>query len=897
MAHKHSVYDTDTHFLIDPITREIKNENLLKVRIMQGDHNSERYSFELPRYIEGHDMSTCGTIKIHYININNTTKESVKDIYLVDDMEISEDTEHVVFTWLLKDTATRHVGGLNFRISFYCMTDEVIDYRWNTAIYSSISVGEGIDNTEAIATEYSDILEAWKSELSEEIANMGGGTYSSIEPMEDDIPKVFFDEAIPQTKTETVTKFRYISKTQDISGYAEFKAQGNSSMSYPKKNMTVKMYEDEACETKLKVDFKGWGKQSKHVYKANWIDLTHARNIVSARLWAEIVKSRSNYAELPVLLRTSPNQGAVDGFPVKVYSQGIYQGRYTLNIPKDKWTTNMDDDLETHCILCGENYVSGCFRAIANINGSDWTDEIHDTVPTSIKTRWNEVITFVMNSTDEEFKTNLSNYFDVESLIDYYIFGIVSCGLDAFGKNQLFFTYDGIKWIASMYDMDATWGLWWNGSSFVDYDYARNEFQDFKDGEGNLLYIKLENNFINEIKERASELLNDVLSIPNIINEFERFTDISSLDLVKEDYASTTASGSFTGIPQTSKNNIQQIRDYVVNRYSYCMEYFESLIEPILCTGITLNKSTLEITDTTPVTLVATIEPSDTTETVVWESDDTNVATVSNGVVTPIAKGTCTITATCGSVSATCTVIVDIEEIVTYTITRNLVGCTSSSEITSINEGTSHTETISVNNGYMMEGATTSITMGDDDISSLFVDGVLNISSVTGDIVINIECAIDPNATLYPFENGTKTLSNGTVIEVTDGNHLHIEYIGGSGNINTNVGFILDEDDVMTNIAVDSSKQIFNLQEGDIVRTVTKFGESHTATSKHSFFLYTSSKTTINLINDTTTEVDNTMTMTENAVVRTVGYYMGGSGSDCVVDIEVEIYVNNVRYV
>lgn len=277
------------------------------------------------------------------------------------------------------------------------------------------------------------------------------------------------------------------------------------------------------------------------------------------------------------MLRTSPNQGAVDGFPVKVYSKGIYQGRYTLNIPKDAWMANMDDSLDNHCILCGENYVSGCFRATASINGSDWTDEVHDTVPNSIKTRWNEVIYFVMNSTDEEFVTNLENYFFVDSLIDYYIFGLVSCGLDAFGVNQLYFTYDGIKWIASMYDMDSTWGLWWTGASFVASNYARAEFQDFKDGPGNLLYIRLEQLFTERIKERYTELKNGALSVSNIINHFERFTDIASLDLVKEDYARTTANGAFTSIPSQTTNNIQQIRKFVVERYTYCDGYISGL--------------------------------------------------------------------------------------------------------------------------------------------------------------------------------------------------------------------------------------------------------------------------------------------------------------------------------
>lgn len=410
------------------------------------------------------------------------------------------------------------------------------------------------------------------------IPDSGGNVdYVGVEPAEDDIPKVFFGGALQQTKDEKVVPFRYISKTDDFSGYAEIKAQGNSSMSYPKKNQTVKMFADEACDSKMKKDFKGWGKQNKHVYKANWIDITHARNIVSARLWGDVVKSRANYAELPELLRTSPNQGAVDGFPVKVYADGVYQGRYTLNIPKDAWMANMDKDLDTHCILCGENYVSGCFRAAANINESDWTDEIHDTVPASIKTRWNQVISFVMNSTDEEFRANLNQYFYVDSLIDYYLFGLASCGLDAFGKNQLYMTYDGQKWIATMYDMDSTWGLYWNGSKFVSSSYGRDEYEDYVNSTGNLLYVRLEQLFWSELQTRWAELKSGALSIENIINRFERFTDIAPAELVKEDYASTTGGGKFTGIPSQTTNNIQQIRSFALARLAWTDGYVAAL--------------------------------------------------------------------------------------------------------------------------------------------------------------------------------------------------------------------------------------------------------------------------------------------------------------------------------
>lgn len=497
--------------------------------------------------------------------------------------------------------------------------------------------------------------------VKEEIKNALEGRVSSFEPEDNDIPKVFINGAIPTTKDDVQAEMTYISKTLSFHAYIDIKCQGTSSMKYPKKNFTIKLFSDNERSEKLKVNFRDWGKQNKFCLKANWIDLSHARNVVSARIWGDIVKSRDNYDSLPELLRNSPNVGAVDGFPIKVYTNGVYQGRYTWNIPKDKWMTNMDDELNTHCILCGENYDSGCFRSLPIIDESDWSDEIHDICPDNIKSNWSEVINFIMTSSDEDFKANLGNYFDIPSLIDYHIFGLAMCGLDSYGKNQIYMTYDGAKWIASMYDMDSTWGLYWNGETLVPPEYARTKFEDMvNERQGNLLYERLEKNFYEELQNRWVELKQSALSLTNIINRFERFTDIFTQELIREDYASTTANGSYNGIPSVSKNNIQQIRNFAAARRSWTDEYIITLtpIERVPCTGITLSASELVFTASGKQTLIATVEPSTTTDKIVWETSDDGVATVSNGIVTAVFNGNATITATCGDYSATCNVSV-----------------------------------------------------------------------------------------------------------------------------------------------------------------------------------------------------------------------------------------------
>ena len=496
-------------------------------------------------------------------------------------------------------------------------------------------------------------------------SGVGGSTPVALtEPYGDDIPRFFLSEGIlPTTKISTTMKFEYISKNKRYSGYVDIKCQGTSSMSYPKKNFSIKTYNDKALATKMKIDFMNWGNQNKFVLKANYIDISHARNIVSARLWGDIVETRENYSELPELLRTSANNGAIDGFFVKVYANGVYQGRYTMTIPKDGWMANMDKSLDEHCILCGENYGSGLFRETALINGSDWSDELHDEVPAPIVTRWNQVINFVMKSSDSEFKANIGQYFDLTSLIDYYIFAYVSCGLDSMGKNQIYMTYDGQKWFASMYDMDSTWGLYWNGQKFVSASYRmQDDYESAANGHAkNLLYLRLEQTFIDEIKERYAVLRNGALSETNIINRFEEFM-ICDSDLIKEDYEI------FTGIPSQNTNNIKQIRTFAVDRCKYVDEQINNLTIPVPCTGITLDKSSLTFTDNTPQTLQVTVEPKNTTDKISYSVNPADIARVANGVVTPLKNGTATITVTCGTISKTCSVDIDgIEEVSDYT--------------------------------------------------------------------------------------------------------------------------------------------------------------------------------------------------------------------------------------
>ena len=164
MIHSNKIRDADVHFVIDPITRAIKSASATKTSVIQYDHNSERFTFMLPRYIEGHDMMESTKVEVHYINAN----AAASGVYIVEDLQTDETEENVLCSWLLSQNVTQNAGVLHFLLRFACIAEDgTVEYVWNTAIYKGISVASGMNNAEDIAEQYADILELWKRELYE----------------------------------------------------------------------------------------------------------------------------------------------------------------------------------------------------------------------------------------------------------------------------------------------------------------------------------------------------------------------------------------------------------------------------------------------------------------------------------------------------------------------------------------------------------------------------------------------------------------------------------------------------------------------------------------------------------------------------------------------------------
>lgn len=381
------------------------------------------------------------------------------------------------------------------------------------------------------------------------------------------------------------------------SGTCTVKWQGSSSLRYPKKNYTINKMstgidglnewakwvntyraQQRFLSPLTVTDYTWKNPQTKFCTKANYVDPSMAKNIVSARLWGQMVASRVG---VPGGIATTdgrvgaPNYGAVDGFPIEIKINGISQGLYTFNIPKDKWAFNMSGGT-TEFVVGGENNFNNACMWKATMGVTDWNalgeyDEtseyavgdyvIYDDTLCVCKTaigaggeawnesHWNlifaaEVAPTLSGDTGEldgmkaalqsldtaisqslsagaDWETTLAPYLDIGSVIDYFIFTCCINNHDALARNILYGTYNGTQWFMSAYDMDTTFGTDAYGTSWYPVVNDRNQFAEA--ASMNRLAWLMVNYSKDRLKSRYQELRSGILSEANVWNEFSNF--------------------------------------------------------------------------------------------------------------------------------------------------------------------------------------------------------------------------------------------------------------------------------------------------------------------------------------------------------------------------------------
>lgn len=392
--------------------------------------------------------------------------------------------------------------------------------------------------------------------------------YKPVTSKDVGMPVIDIGGALPTSKGYANTvDFVYDANGLYFSCTAQITVQGASSASKPKKNFNIKFFNSDGSKFKVEL-VDGWGKENKYCMKANYIDYSQSRNVVSGKIFGEIVKSRNDE------LSDTPNGGAIDGFPILIYNNGVYQGLYTLNIPKDNWMLGMShSDEKNQAIFMAETWNNAVsFRQIST---SGFTLEYASNEDSLIdkNTQWaydslRDLIEFVYYNDGEDFKNGIHQYADIDKCIDSMIYTFFICADDNTSKNILWVTLDGKVWFSSMYDMDGTWGMRWNGN--IEFNEYTHPISALVDGKGlapernhsnlNLLWERIYVNYFDRVCERYAELRQEILTDENITNHFESFFN-SIPDVVRE-----AERKKWTGVPSQNVDHLTQILTFARKR-------------------------------------------------------------------------------------------------------------------------------------------------------------------------------------------------------------------------------------------------------------------------------------------------------------------------------------------
>lgn len=287
---------------------------------------------------------------------------------------------------------------------------------------------------------------------------------------------------------------------------AVIKGQGAYSVRYPKRNFSC-----EFCEKDWSQDYTtdivlgDWVTQDAFHFKSFYTDILRGIGEVGYKLFDDMVADRDPYWERGGYDKESRARCYPDGFPCAVYFNGEYLGVFAWQLKKNHKNMNMkkkaiaehihiDGDLRDEYIFQGNIEWSSfdvrnpkdLYTQVGTLYDGNNPTELMDfsssyyNIATdkddvkASKLRSAKVKQYLKNFSQycpalkkleaegasvEEIKREFEKRYDVQSLIDYYVFNRVTMNNDGRIKNWQWFTYDGIKWLVAPYDLDQILGL------------------------------------------------------------------------------------------------------------------------------------------------------------------------------------------------------------------------------------------------------------------------------------------------------------------------------------------------------------------------------------------------------------------------------------------------------
>ncbi|MDH2046526.1 CotH kinase family protein [Acinetobacter johnsonii] len=345
-----------------------------------------------------------------------------------------------------------------------------------------------------------------------------------------------------------------------------YEVQGNGSAQYSKKNLTIGFFKDETFVDTQTVKIGPVIPHDEWVFKANYIDSTHTRQISSYMLWSQMMQSRASWPQRDIdnfyVGKTgldAIDTGAIGhpiGWPCVVYFNDEFYGIGDFQIGKKRANYNIPKNSPLMIQMEPDGQ---------NIDITDWTNAAYEmkapSKPNSDTAAAMLAWDTFAQSAQADFTANIATYTNKQNIIDYYLLVQFLAATDCVGANFNFVTWDGTRWYFMPYDLDSVYGLEVTGTvilntvnqSMTEFSRPRQPSKDF--------WKKVEIAYATDINTRYAQLRDaGIFTVKNVLKNIHQLNDKYTADLFKAEYAKWTA------LPSVNITNIGQIATWVQAR-------------------------------------------------------------------------------------------------------------------------------------------------------------------------------------------------------------------------------------------------------------------------------------------------------------------------------------------
>ena len=256
------------------------------------------------------------------------------------------------------------------------------------------------------------------------------------------------------------------------------------------------------------------------------MESTHSRNVGIGKFVNDCLYDSKN----PMQQKNENIRNAINGFPCVMYINDELQGIYNFNL--DRYSTKSygytdENNVLVYEISANSDTTAGAFYPWSEESGKTQLDYYKSDFeclypPTRAAGNDNmseliRLIEWVNNSSDEDFKDNIENYFNLEYLLRYYLNVLVFGLVDSLGKNAKLTSFDaGRTWFFQFYDMDTSAGLDNTGFLKFSSDIEMGDVGVFNTT-GSKLWQRIVLLFQAELQEQYALMRQDRFTVDNIM--------------------------------------------------------------------------------------------------------------------------------------------------------------------------------------------------------------------------------------------------------------------------------------------------------------------------------------------------------------------------------------------